>query len=176
MKCENVLSSLASGGAFARWKARRHSARCPRCDRERRLLENITGELAAAPPLTAAQRALWTAAGTEAIASRPRWAWVYPAGLAAATVLLGAIGLKLWSPQLGGVVDQPTVVRFVPEPPEKISTQPPEHAQLANEMLAKVDRLDHELTELRRQADLLDVRRDADALWAQYAPRKRSAL
>ena len=176
MKCEKVLSSLASGGAFARWKARRHAARCPQCTRENRLLADITGELASAPPLTSAQRALWTAASTEAVVSRNRPTWVYPVGLAAATVLMGAIGLELWSPQLGGVADQPTVVQFVPEPPEKISTQPPERAQLANEMLAKVDRLDHELTELRRQADLLDVRRDADALWAQYAPRKRSAL
>jgi hypothetical protein len=176
MKCEKVLSTLASGGAFARWNARRHAARCPRCAREHRLLADITGELASAAPLTAAQRALWTAASTEAIASRPRRAWVYPVGLAAATVLLGAIGLTLWSPQLGGVADQPTVVRFIPKPPATISAQPAERAQLANEMLAKVDRLDHELTELRHQAALLDVRRDADALWARYAPRKRSAL
>jgi hypothetical protein len=176
MKCEKVLSSLASGGAFARWQARRHAARCPQCAREHRLLADITGELASAPPLTAAQHALWTAASTEAITSRPRRTWVYPLGLAAAAVLLGAIGLELWSPQLGGVADQPTVVQFVAEPPPTSTAQPPEHAQLANEMLAKVDRLDHELTELRRQADLLDVRRDADALWAQYATRKRSAL
>ena len=43
-------------------------------------------------------------------------------------------------------------------------------------MLAKVDRLDHELAELRREGDLLDVRKDADALWDRYAPRKPSTL
>jgi hypothetical protein len=177
MKCEKVLSSMASGGAFARWQARRHAARCPQCAREHRLLVDLAGELASAPPpLTAAQRALWTAASTEAIASRPRRTWVYPVGLAAATVILGAIGLELWSLQLGGVADQPTVVQFVPEPSETSSAQPPEHARLVDEMLAKVDRLDHELAELRREAELLDVRKDADALWAQYAPRKQSAL
>jgi hypothetical protein len=176
MKCEKVLSSLASGGAFARWKARRHAARCPQCAREHRLLADITGELASAPPLTAAQRALWTAASTEPVVSRNRPAWVYPVGLAAATVLLGAIGWKLWLLRPVGGGHGLSVVQFAPESPETSPVQPPERARLVDEMLAKVDRLDHELAELRREADLLDVRKDADALWAQYAPRKQSAL
>ena len=31
MKCDRVLSSLVTGGAVARWRARRHVARCHRC-------------------------------------------------------------------------------------------------------------------------------------------------
>ena len=70
-------------------------------------LQEITRELAEAPPLTAAQRALWTAASTEPTASRPWRVWVYRAALAAAAVLLGAIGLKLWGPQPGGGAARP---------------------------------------------------------------------
>ena len=62
MKCDNVLSSLATGGAVARWRARRHVARCLGCAEAQTRLREITRELADAPPLTAAQRALWTAA------------------------------------------------------------------------------------------------------------------
>jgi hypothetical protein len=43
-------------------------------------------------------------------------------------------------------------------------------------MLARADRLDRELAELRREAELLDVRKDAEALWARYAPHKPSTL
>ena len=55
------------------------------------------------------------------------------------------------------------------------AVEPSERGKLASEMLAKVDRLDHELAELRREGDLLDVRKDADALW-RYAPRKPTTL
>ena len=82
MKCDRVLSSLATGSAVARWLARRHVARCLRCAEVQIQLQEITRELADAPPLTAAQRALWTAASTEPTASRARRVWVYRAGLA----------------------------------------------------------------------------------------------
>jgi hypothetical protein len=176
MKCDRVLSSLATGGVIARWRARRHVARCRECAEAQIRLRQITRELAEAPPLTAAHRALWTAAGVEPLTSRSRPVWVYHAGLAAATLLLGAIGLKLWVPQLGGGQDGSNVVQVAPEPPAPRPVQPSERSKLANEMLAKVDRLDRELAELRREADLLDIRRDADALWARYAPRKPPTL
>ena len=176
MKCDRVLSSLATGSAVARWRAQRHVARCLRCAEAQIQLREITRELAEAPPLTAAQRALWTAAGTEPTASRPWRVWVYRAGLVAAAVLLGAIGLKLWGPQPGGGGAGPNIVKVAPQPPAPSPVQPSERGKLANEMLAKVDRLDHELAELRREGDLLDVRKDADALWDRYAPRKPSTL
>ena len=66
MKCDRVLSSLATGGVVTRWRARRHIARCLECAEAQIRLREITRELAEAPPLTAAQRALWTAAGTRA--------------------------------------------------------------------------------------------------------------
>ena len=53
---------------------------------------------------------------------------------------------------------------------------PSELGKLASEMLVKVDQLDRELAELRREADLLDARKDADALWARYAPPAPSTL
>ncbi len=176
MKCDRVPSSLATGNVVARWRARRHVARCLRCAEAQTQLREITRVLAQAPPLTAAQRALWTAAGTEFAASRPRRMWAYRAGLAAAAVLLAAIGLKIWGPQPGGGGARPQVVKVAPQPPVPFPARPSERGKLANEMLAKVDRLDHALAELRREGDLLDVRKDADALWDRYAPRKRSTL
>jgi hypothetical protein len=176
MNCERVLSSLATGGPVTRWLAQRHANRCPVCARAQILLQNLTRELAAAPPLTAAQRALWTAASAEARASRARAVWVYPAGLAAATVLLSVIGMRLWQTQRGGTEHELPVVQFNPKPARTNLVEPTERSKLADEMLAKVDRLDHELAELRREADLLDVRKDANALWNRYAPRKQSAL
>ncbi len=176
MKCDRVLSSLATGSAVARWRARRHVARCIRCAEAHIRLREITRELAEAPPLTAAQRALWTAAGTEPTASRPSRVWVYRAALVAATVLLGAIGLKLWGPQLAGGAPRASIVKVAPRPTAPVPVQPSEHGKLANEMLAKVDQLDRELADLRREGDLLDVRKDADALWNRYAHRKPSTL
>jgi hypothetical protein len=180
MKCDRVLSSMATGGVVARWRARRHVARCHKCALAQIQLREITRELAEAPPLTAAQRALWTAAGTEPTASRPWPVWVHRVGLAAAAVLLGAIVLKLWGPQLGGGKDGSSVVQVAPQPlplpPAPNPVPSSERGRLASEMLAKVDRLDHDLAELRREADLLDVRKDADTLWARYAPHKPSTL
>ena len=147
MKCDRVLSSLATGGVLARWRARRHVARCRRCAEVQIQLREIARALAEAPPLTAAQRALWTAAGSDPTASRSWPVWVPLAGLAAAAVLLGAIGLRLWGPQPGGGGGQSNLVEVAPQPQPPGPLQPSERGKLADEMLAKVDRLDHELAE-----------------------------
>jgi hypothetical protein len=176
MRCDRVLSSLATGGAIARWRARRHVARCPRCAEAQSQLREIARELAETPPLTAAQRALWTAAGTEPRSSRPWRVRAFAAGLAAAATVVAAFGLKYWGPQLGDGGNQTIALRVAPQPPVPSAVEPSERGKLASEMLAKVDRLDHELAELRREGDLLDVRKDAEALWARYAPRKPTTL
>ncbi len=176
MKCDRVLSSLATGNAVARWRAQRHVARCLRCAEAQIQLQEIARELAEVPPLTAAQRALWTAAGTEPTAARPWQSWVNRAALVAAAVLIVAIGLKLWGPRPGGRRVEPMIAKAAPRPPAPSLIQPSKHGELVNEMLAKVDRLDQELAELRREGDLLDVRKDADALWDRYARRKPSTL
>lgn len=139
-------------------------------------LREIARELAEAPPLTAAQRAVWSAASTEPTASQPWRVWVYRTGLAAAAVLVGAIGLKVWGLQPGGGGAGLPIVNVAPRPPAPDTIQLSERGTLADLMLAKVDRLDHELAELRREGDLLDVRKDADALWERYAPHKPSTL
>jgi hypothetical protein len=175
MKCKYVPSALATGGLIARWRARRHVARCPACAEVQIQIQDITRALAEIPPLTSAQRVLWTAAGTEPIPARDLPGWVVPAGLMAATVLIVALGFKLWGPQFGGGQAGPIAQGSQPpKPPPQAQPSPP--GKLMNDMLAKVDRLDRELAEVRREADLLDVRKDADALWARYAPRNPSAL
>ncbi len=127
-------------------------------------------------PLTPAQRALWTAAGTEPVASTGRPAWFYAVGFLAATVVVGAVGLMIWLPHSGSNGARPGIANVVPQPSVPGLVQPSDRGKLADEMLAKVDRLDRELAELRREADLVDVRKRADALWAQFGTRKPSTL
>ena len=107
MTCDQVLSSLVNGSALARWRARRHVARCVQCTQTQIQLQKIARELTDAPPLTPAQRALWTAAGTEPVAPSSRPAWLYGAGLLAVTVVVGAIGVMLWLSHFGGKRDGP---------------------------------------------------------------------
>jgi hypothetical protein len=176
MKCDRFLSSLVTGGPVARWRARRHVARCHRCAEVQIQLRNITRELADTPQLTAAQRALWTAAGTEPAITTGRPAWIYGAALVAATVAVGAIGLMLRLPHAGGQRDRPDFVNSAPPRSAPGSPQPSERGKLADEMLAKVELLERELTELRRAGELLDARKDADALWKRYNPRTPSSF
>ena len=94
----------------------------------------------------------------------------------AATVVVGAIGLMLWLPHPGGKGARPEFVRNDPKPVALGSVLPSGRDKLADEMLAKVDRLERELAELRREGDLIDARKDADALWERFNPRKPSTF
>ena len=109
--------------------------------------------------------------GAEAMEAAARW----PADLVVSAIV-GAVGLKLWGLQPGGAGARHDIVTIDSQPPTPTLVQPSERGKLVDELLAKVDRLDRELTDLRREGDLLDVRKDTDALWERYSPRKPATL
>jgi hypothetical protein len=171
MTCDQFLASLVAGGPLRRRRARRHAARCARCAEIQAQVQSIARELSEVAPLTAAQRALWTAAsaakpeGSQGPA-RGRPAWLAVA--AAAVVIFIAIALRsTWN----HTVQQATPLPIVKTPR---SAKPGTGSELFTAMRADLDRFDRELTALRRQADLIDVRKDAEALWARYAGRASS--
>ncbi|QEH32462.1 hypothetical protein OJF2_09330 [Aquisphaera giovannonii] len=178
MRCDQVAASLAAGGPFARVRARRHLAGCPSCARDAARLGELTRGLAGVPPLTAAQRALWASAAMGPAPTAGDGRARRRASLAAAAAILAAIGLAAWH-RLSRPGDGPRepVVARVPTTPDvpPAAAEPSDRERLAREWLARLDRLDRELETLRREADLLDVRRDAEALWGRYAAGGRVA-
>jgi hypothetical protein len=161
MRCEDALALLATGSALGRWRARQHAARCPSCARERARLSRIAELLAAAPPLSPAERALWTSAAT---GSRPFWARRVRISAVAAALLLsiGLAGVALRSWQRRPTIQQPF-------PPHVKATNPsrqasPEVVRELDGLTAKLQALSRELAGLGRKAELLDERRDAENL------------
>ena len=162
MRCEHVPPRLTSVNPVARWRARRHLAECPLCGPDRAIIEGL-GDI---PPLPARHRALWLAVGRE-----PARPWTVRSSLAlAAAVLVLAITAALMLPLIARQVgDRQKVVTNNPAP----VVDPPALRELDG-LRASLEPLDGELADLRRRADLLDARRDADRLLATYSwPERR---
>ncbi len=166
-RCEQVVAALATGGAIRRWRALRHAARCPRCAAARDELTQIAETLGEAPPLTVAQRRLWVAVAGDVIAAMPSRAnWFRPAlaGLLAAVVLV-AVG-AWWAFRPVDLPNGPPVIAEV-EPSDVRQEAVQDVVGLRGEVVA----LAQELDDLRRRADLLDARKDVDALLTRLGPR-----
>jgi hypothetical protein len=166
MKCERALALLSTSSSLGRWRARRHVARCPHCTREKAALERIETLLAAAPPLSLAQRALWTSAATEYRPVRPRRVRKATMAAAALVLAIGMAGLiaRLWRPR-------PTIERPAPQ----VVRVPTTGTRAAPDMIRELDgvsaslrALSRELAELSRRAELLDERRDAENLARRF--------
>jgi RecB family exonuclease len=166
-RCENAVFALATGGLLRRAWARYHAARCPRCAAAQRKLASIAKALADVPPLTAEERRVWTAAigdGRPAVVVARR---LRPAALVAfALTLVMAIPAAWWmlrrqekeAPPLAAPPAAPAIVA---------DTQPlVDLESLRRDVLALSDELD----ELQHRAELLDARRDVDALLARFTP------
>ncbi len=170
-RCEEVVAELATGGPISRWRARRHAAHCPRCAAAQDELRQLAEALADVPPLTAAQRRLWVAtAGGDATAGTSRSWWFRPALAGAlAAVFLGAV----WA----WLAFRP--VNHRPGPPAVADLDPPavreETLRDVEGLRGDVVALAQELDVLRRRADLLDARKEVDALMARLVPRAGSS-
>jgi hypothetical protein len=167
MKCDKVLSALASRGSFGRWRARRHAARCPRCATVANELGIIVEELSAVPLLTAADRQLWLSACENAsplTVARPHFVRPAFVGAVAALILLSMGTWLSWHSVSWKT--SPTVVLVVDPEVAKASS-----LREVDEIRTGVVALVRELDQLRREADLLDARRDADALELRFTPR-----
>ncbi len=175
MKCERAMVLLATGTALGRMRARRHAARCPSCVTQIARTARIANVLTTLEPLTPAQRALWTSASTDPLpTAKPRF-WHRHARLASAAAgLTMAVGLAF-------VALRPSPVRRPVEsigPPVVITEKP--QRQDSREMMQELDALtsdlntlSHELAQLSRQAELLDERREAEALTHRFLAMNR---
>ncbi len=165
-RCEEVVAALATGGAIRRWRARRHTARCPRCAAARDELRQVAEALGEVPPLTAAQRRLWsTAAGSEIAMGPSRASWFRPAlGGALAALVLVAVG-AWWAFRPVDLRKGPPAIAEV-EP----SAVQQEALRDVEGLRGEVVALGQELEDLRHRADLLDARKELDALMARLGP------
>jgi hypothetical protein len=173
MNCDRFLPFLTTGGPFRRWRATRHAARCPQCAEAQARIQKVTAELATAPPLTAAQRALWTSAsvtdeGSASVRPRASTLWIYVGASVVAAILVGVVAARSLWPRSDRRIRQPDII--APSP----SLNPQRNdSQILTALRADLDDLERDLADLRRQVDLIEIRKDADALWAQYGRRER---
>lgn len=171
VRCENILAGLATGGPFRQWRAQRHAAHCHRCAAALDDLQRIAAELAEVSPLTAAERRLWTMAAVDESAeesSRTRWLRPAVAGALAAGIAV-AVGLWWISRPADSRPNRPLITQSVPVPVG------PGPLRDMEDLRGGLVALTQELDDLQRRADLLDARRDVDALMARLAPRNSAA-
>jgi hypothetical protein len=172
-RCEETVTALATGGPIRRWRARWHAARCPRCAAAWDELRQLASALADTPPLAVAERRLWVAAAEDEdeVSSGPSRAWWSRPALAGAlsAVVLGAVGVW-WSCR---------PVDHRPGPPALADVELPavreQTLRDVEGLRGDVVALAHELDDLRRRAELLDARKEVDALMARLAPRGGSS-
>jgi hypothetical protein len=166
-RCGQVVAALATGGPIRRWRALWHAARCPRCAAARDELRQIVEALADVPPLTAAPRRLWGAAAADEFTPEPSPAWwLRPAmaGALAATIFV-AVGVWWASRPRDLPLGPPDIASVDPSAVQEKTLRDVE--SLRGDVVA----LARELDDLRRRADLLDARKEVDALMARLAPR-----
>lgn len=166
IRCEEVVAALTTGGPIRRRRALRHAARCPRCAAARDELRQVAEALADVPSLTVAQCRLWVAAAGDETAAEPSRAWWFRPALtgALATVVLGAVGVWWASRPVDLRLGPPTVAAV------DITAVREETHRDVEGLRGGVVALARELDDLRRRADLLDARKDVDALMARLVP------
>ena len=171
-RCEEVVAALATGGPIRRWRARRHAARCPRCAAAREELRQVALTLADVPPLTARP--------ASALDRGRRWR--DHRGAVADVVVSAGPGRGVgrggpWSPS--GPGGRP--VRWIADRarrPSRRSSPPAVRKETLRDvegLRGGVVALSRELDDLRRRADLLDARKEVDALMARLGPRGGSS-
>jgi hypothetical protein len=179
MTCDRAVTLLATGGPLGRWRARRHCSHCPNCAAEAARIRRIARELSAVEPLSAAQRALWSSASTDPrpLASRPpRFRRALLAGWAAAVVLV-LVANVAWRLTRGpGPGPRPGPAIVVANPPDspglgRIQPEtPPETIRELGDLEVRLRALSRDLAQLRGRAELLDERREAEALARRFRP------
>jgi hypothetical protein len=180
MRCEQFESFITTGGFVRRRRAIRHALKCLRCAEAWRRRREIEAELrAAAPRLTAAERSLWTAARRDkpqVVASphgsRPLKVYLT---VAAGLLILAIMLLRSWWPSQA-IRQAPPIIAQTTQSPEQRIRAPNLTAQPRDVALALPDLadLDRELADLRLRIDLLEAKKEVDALWEQYARPRRS--
>jgi hypothetical protein len=164
MKCNQALDALATGGFVQRWLAARHLARCPNCSEQAQALGQIVDALSDVPPLTESERRSWMKAAEveSAIPVGPRIP-IFDRVAIAASLLLACV--FLWSIR--------TYQSDRPRPPIVVAIDPVVIKQATlrdlDTLQGKTSTLSRDLDDLLREVDLLDARRDVEALQLQFA-------
>lgn len=158
--CDGILASVATGGPLRRRQARRHIARCPGCAATTADLQQIIETVSSVPPLTAADRDVWMQAREANRPIVPRRSPIPRLALAALIAAIGAVGL--W--KTFGPAPTPGAIVRVVDPGLVKQAVLHELDQVGSGLTA----LSRELHDLDREADLLDARRDVDALGLRF--------
>jgi hypothetical protein len=168
MKCDDLLTTYETGGAWARFRARRHATHCEACAAELVQFERVREELSRPVELNQSHRAVWLHAIRHTTPVRQpsgaplRWSLVTAAALA---VVAGLVFSSFDTRPPATEV----AVKKVEELAPAQATQNPDLPEL-KQLEQSLDELSQELEQLDRQAQLLDARRDLDRLSATYQP------
>lgn len=171
MNCDDFLEALESPDERLSAAARWHANACPSCAALAEVRDRLRTELAAVEPLPQRLRDVWKAAARDespqAILSprsqgrgSMRQLPMQIVSLAAAVLLLVTVGLM--------VRQRPLEMGEQPAPPSAAVARTIDASAELTELLAQVTALEAELKVTSKQAELVDVRRQADALLATY--------
>lgn len=177
MNCDEFLESLESLDEPRRTAARWHANSCPSCAALANVHDRLQTEFGAPEPLPPAMRAVWEAAAADESPPTPlarrasegrgsaRQLLMQLVSLAAALLLFLTVALLIWQ-QPKDVVKNPDS-GAQPAPPTAVPKTIDASAEL-NELLAQVNALEAELNKTAKQAELVDVRREANVFLATY--------
>jgi negative regulator of sigma E activity len=164
MNCDEFLSAMEIGGPLARWRARRHAARCGQCAALFAKFAAVKRELARAEPLSPRAIQLWEQAADEPVTQfAGRRTWVPLAGGLAAAACVVLLVVRFAGRQPGGATSSPPPPVQVVEVNQAVVTAPTIRVLAAAEELDRLsraaDRLDAELDKLRLDAQRIEARR-----------------
>jgi len=171
MNCDEFLDALASSDERRQTTARWHANSCPSCAALADVDARLKKELGAPEPLPQKMRAVWAAAADESPRPTParrasegrlstRHLPLQLVSLAAALLLLIAVGFL--------VSQRPSEIARQPDIPTGPIAKTIDASAELDKLLAQVTALEAELNKTSKQADLVDVRREADLLLATY--------
>jgi len=171
MNCDDFLTAQETGGYFARWRARRHAARCPRCAALRASFAAVKQEWASTEPLSPRARQLWKDAAEEpARRGSPSRNWIVIAGGLTAAACVVLLVFKLAGHKPGKVTPSPYEIAKVKPPPavteSKVTVVNP--ADELNELSDAVNQLDADLKQLRLKAERMDASRQVAMTLERY--------
>ena len=168
MKCDDVLTSLESGGPIRRYFARKHLSRCQECTAVTQHFLMFRQELSQPVQVQPKDRLTWQRATGNEVEVVPRWSFAKPqvmalASLTAALLLLASF--VLWDRS----TQQPDQPALAGQSTDALPVTAPAYSlNELIEMETGLDRVSDDLARLERAASLLEARRQARALTAAF--------
>ena len=174
MRCERAVTLLATGGVLGRWLARRHAARCPSCAAEAARLRRIARELSVVEPLVGRAARPVDIRRAASLDRRPPGRPGIAASVLAgptAAVLLAVVIVRDdrgAGRRRAGTADAGPPSRRSPGSPTSPGRRRRPTIRELDDLKSKFQALARDVAQLRRRAELLDERRDAEALSRRF--------